>query len=63
MLSNRTWGNRHKLEHRKFYLDMRKIFFTVRLTEHWDGLPREVVQSASPETVRVHLDAPLWNML
>lgn len=40
---NRTRGKRFKLEHRKFYLHMRKSFFTVRVTEQWDRLPREVV--------------------
>ena len=29
---DRTRGNRHKLEHRKFH--MRKSFFTARVTAH-----------------------------
>ena len=32
--SNRARGNRHQLEHRKFHLNMRKNFFTVKVTEH-----------------------------
>ena len=32
--SNRTRGNVHKLECRKFHLNLRKDFCTVRVTEH-----------------------------
>ena len=33
-----------ELEHRKFHANMWKTFFTVRVGEPWDGLPREVVE-------------------
>ncbi|KFV85996.1 hypothetical protein N308_06805, partial [Struthio camelus australis] len=55
--------NGHKLNCRQFHLNLRKNFFTVRVTEHWNGLPREVVESPSLEIFKTRLDAILGNML
>jgi len=61
--SNRTRGNRHKLKHRKFHLNTRKNFFPLRVTEHWNRLPREVVESPSLEIFKTCLDKVLCNLL
>jgi len=50
--SNRTRGNRHKLKHKKFQLNVRKHFFTWRVTEHRNRLPRGVRESASLEILK-----------
>ncbi|KFW09285.1 hypothetical protein N327_10340, partial [Fulmarus glacialis] len=51
--------NGHKLEHGRFPLNIRKHFFTVRVTEHWHKLPRENVESPSMEILKSHLDVVL----
>ncbi|PKU35468.1 hypothetical protein llap_14228 [Limosa lapponica baueri] len=57
--SNRTRGNRHKLEHKKFHSNTRKNFFPVRVPEPWKRLPREGVESPSLEIFKTRLDAVL----
>ncbi|KGL75528.1 hypothetical protein N309_03677, partial [Tinamus guttatus] len=51
--------NRCKLKPRQFHLHVRKNFFSVRVTEHWNRLPREAVESPSTEIFTTHLDATL----
>jgi len=42
---------------------MRKNFFPLRVTEHWNRLPREVVESPSLEVFKTHPDKVLCSLL
>lgn len=53
----------HKLEHRKIHTNTRKHFFTVRLTEYWHRLSREVVGFPPLEIFKIHLDTFLCYLL
>ena len=42
---------------------MQMSFFTVRVTEHWNTLPRELVESPFMEIFKTHLNAYLCDQL
>ncbi|KFQ36677.1 hypothetical protein N332_13082, partial [Mesitornis unicolor] len=52
-----------KLEHRRFNLNIRKIFLTMRVTEHWSRLHREVGESPFLETFKIRLDTFLCDLV
>jgi len=51
------------LKHKKFHPNTRKSLFTLRVMEHWNWLPREVVDSPSLEIFKTHLHEFLCSLL
>jgi len=56
--SDRAKSNALKLEYRKFCTNVQN-FLILRVMEHWNRLPREVMESPSLEILNAHLDAYL----
>jgi len=63
LCSNRIRSNGQTLKQRKFHTNVRKKFYTVRVTEHWNRLPREAAESPSMEIFKTQLDAYLCDLL
>jgi len=55
--------NHYRLQKSLHQFNMRKNFFPLRVTEHWNRLPREVVESPSLEISKTCLDKVLCSLL
>jgi len=44
---DRTRANSFKLEEGRFRLDIRKIFFIIKVVRHWQRLPKDVADAPS----------------
>ena len=56
-------GNGLKLHQGRFRLDIRRNFFTGRVLQHWNRLPRDVVESPSLKVLKKPVDLGLSSVV
>jgi len=61
--SSRVKGNGFKLHQGRFRSDIKKNFHTENVVQHWNRLPREVVESASLEVFKKHVEVALQDIV
>ena len=59
----RTWSNGFKVQEKKFHLNIRKNFMTIRAIQQWNRLAQREVESPSLEVFKQRLDGHLLEML
>lgn len=60
---NRIRGKSLWLSHGRLRPNIRKNIFTERVVKHCNRLPREALQSTSPELFKRYIDTAAWDMV
>jgi len=63
VFTDRTRGNAYTFKNKKFFLNTRKHFFSVRVVKHWMRLPREVTEYSCLEIYKTQLQKILDMLL